>query len=379
MIIKSFIAENAAAALKRVRQEMGGDSIVLKTRQITTPEGEQRVEITACLDKASVYQTSNILGDTPSLTEPSNRVRPSRRPDIVTGRMQDTVSPEAPSVQSRLHELDSKLNRMMANDLTASDLKLPAQLDIIRDNLKDADLTDDIIADLLGQCALHPDVSTEPVMVIHRLLVERLAAVMAPDLKYEPGDRVVFIGPAGAGKSTLLGKLAARLTVQEKKRVTLVTLDNCKMAAAEEIRRYAEVLNTEMSDFTSVSEQEESFDDAVMLIDTPALQPREEALDKLSANIDRLDPQIRIAVFSALMRSTDALSLAEKMQNLNPTHLGVTMTDLTVRHGAVIAVAERTGWPIAMIGDAPGGIGFLGQPDPDRTARTLLRTEVSDV
>ena len=34
MIIKSFTAESATAAMKMVRKEMGGEAIVLKTRQV---------------------------------------------------------------------------------------------------------------------------------------------------------------------------------------------------------------------------------------------------------------------------------------------------------------------------------------------------------
>ena len=380
MIIKSFIAENATAALKQVRLEMGGDAMVLKTRQVTTADGGSRVEITACLEKASAFQTSEILAEhTP--TEPSaTRANPRWRPEETFAPSAGFGEPSAtapPNLQNRLDDLGHKLDRLITDDLSAADRGLPIVMDTIRDNLKDADLTDDLIASVIGAASVHPDAITDPVATVRQILVERLAGLMEPNLTIELGDKVAFIGPAGGGKSTLLGKLAARLTVPEKKKVTMVTLDNCKMAATEEIRRYAEVLNTDFTDVSMLEETSESYGDAVLLIDTPALPSNENDVARLADTIDRINPSVRVAVFSALMRSNDALTMADAMQPLKPTHLAVTMTDLTHRLGAVISVAEHTAWSIVMVGDAPSGIGCVRQPDPALTARLILKTEVT--
>jgi flagellar biosynthesis protein FlhF len=219
--------------------------------------------------------------------------------------------------------------------------------------------------------------TTDPVTAVRQIMVERLARLMEPNLSFELGDRVAFVGPAGGGKSTLLGKLAARLTVLEKKKVTMVTLDNCKMAATEEIRRYAEVLNADLTDPSMLEESPELQNDAVLLIDTPALPSSQNNVARLANSLDIINPTIRVAVFSTLMRSSDALAIADKMQPLKPTYLAVTMTDLTDRLGTVISVAEHTGWSIAMIGNTPGGIGHLRQPDPDLIARQILKMEVA--
>ena len=59
MIIKSYAAESVAAALKAVRAEMGGDAVVLNTRQ-TNEFGKVGVEITACIDGTTDDKMSEI-------------------------------------------------------------------------------------------------------------------------------------------------------------------------------------------------------------------------------------------------------------------------------------------------------------------------------
>ena len=380
MIIKSFAAETAAAALKLVRREMGGDAIVLKTRQLAADRNGARVEVTACLEKASAYQSSEILsnrldaetfsGVTKTLPAPGTDPEPIDAAFIERSRT-------APDIYGRLDSMEQKLDRLITAGQPAAQQGEPTVFDTIRDNLKDADLSDDLIASIIGAAAVHPSAATDSQMAVHELLVPRLAELMEPGLVFVPGDRVVFVGPAGAGKSTVMGKVAAQLTVQAKTKVTLATLDNCKMAATDEVRRYAEVLNASLVDAFEFNPHTEVISDAVTLIDTPALPARQDALDQLKDAIEAINPTCCVAVFSSQMRTNDALAMAETMQTLMPTHLAVTMTDLTDRFGTAISLADATGWKIAMIGDAPGGIGDIRPPDPDRAARLLLKAEVS--
>ncbi len=390
MIIKSFAAETAAAALKLVRREMGGDAIVLKTRQLAADRNGARVEVTACLEKASAYQSSEILsnrldaetfsGGAETPPAPVTDAEPISAEPTSTEPINAALierSRKAPDIYGRLDNMERKLDRLITAGQPAAQQGEPTVFDTIRDNLKDADLSDDLIASIIGAVAVHPSAATDPQTAVHELLVPRLAELMEPGLMFVPGDRVVFVGPAGAGKSTVMGKVAAQLTVQAKMKVTLTTLDNCKMAAADEVRRYADVLNASLVDAFEFEPDTKVISEAVTLIDTPALPARQDSLDQLKEAIDTINPTCCVAVFSSLMRTNDALAIAESMQTLMPTHLAVTMTDLTDRFGTAVSISDATGWKIAMIGDAPGGIGHIRQPDPDRTARLLLKTEVS--
>ncbi len=51
-----------------------------------------------------------------------------------------------------------------------------------------------------------------------------------------------FIGPTGVGKTTTLAKIAARLRFMQKKSGVLVSVDSYRLGAAEQLRKYAQLM-----------------------------------------------------------------------------------------------------------------------------------------
>ena len=52
-----------------------------------------------------------------------------------------------------------------------------------------------------------------------------------------------FMGPSGAGKTSTMIKLASRLILKENKTVALISTDNVKLGAEQEVRLYSQILN----------------------------------------------------------------------------------------------------------------------------------------
>ena len=52
-----------------------------------------------------------------------------------------------------------------------------------------------------------------------------------------------FMGPSGAGKTSMMIKLASRLILKENKTVALISTDNVKLGAEQEVRLYSQILN----------------------------------------------------------------------------------------------------------------------------------------
>lgn len=58
---------------------------------------------------------------------------------------------------------------------------------------------------------------------------------------------VALIGPTGVGKTTTLAKLAAEFSLAKGKKVGLITADTYRIAAVEQLKTYAEILNLPVS------------------------------------------------------------------------------------------------------------------------------------
>ncbi|MBU8934925.1 MAG: 50S ribosome-binding GTPase [candidate division Zixibacteria bacterium] len=396
MIIKSFTGESTREVMKLVRSEMGGDAVVLKTRQLKDKNGAARVEITACMERHTVSQAATILHDRPEKVKnrlpaevivqeasPLSLVVPNSAPieeegnemDISAPEISETpvmVSPSTPDIMERLSSLEQKLEQLIhLNLVSPGGPTLARRFLPIASILKGADLPPDFVADFFISCCDKYDESEDLMEYTHRELVDTLAGMMTPSISFAPGDRVMFFGHPGVGKSSVMGKLAAQLVTHEKQKVKLAGLDFQKVAAYDELAIYADLLNLEI---TSATEDD---DEAVILIDTPAVPGDQQKQIALKKMVTEAEATHRIAVLSALMRTSDLTNLANQLESFAPTHIAVTMLDMTHRWGVIVAAARALQVPIVFLCENPGGVGTIKAPDPDRLARTLLGEEIS--
>ncbi len=381
MIIKTYRAESTAAALKMVREELGGDAYVLKTREVDGSSREGRMEVTACLengDASDLSPTAKTMKDRTTVKTESDQSMPVERvvstPETIDAQVVPVVETRNDKLDSRIDRIEKRLDQIFNLNLKAaveSD-KLTRCREIIN-ALKQADVPSDFLDAFMMTLIEMDESDIADVSLVQGKLVSKLSTMMVPDLAFKPGDRVLFVGPAGAGKSSLMGKLAAQLVATDKRKVRLVTLDDVKIGAIDEIGSYADLLG---ADLTEEKEIVRSGSDTITLIDTPAL-PRDDArVEKLAKKIKQARPTCTLAVFSAITRSDDIPTLAMSLKAMAPTHVAVTMTDLTDRLGSMIAATAVTGLKLAYTTNSPGGAGSINAPDPDMVARKLLGTGV---
>ena len=391
MIIKSFKAKTASEAMKQIHREMGDEAIVLKTHQM-----QNQVEITACIENATVSKAGDILNSKP---EPSfadasvseikveknrleqvksiEQVKPADV-NIKTNNFTNTEDNElAPEIRNTsLAEINDKLNKLLSlnlhcdEDSTYSEILKPFVAQMQR-----ADFPHDFIY----QFFLHRSEKIAGKKDIKKYVVEELANVfsdsISPEINIRKGEGVLFYGLAGSGKSSMLGKLAASLITKKKNKVKLASLDDQKIGAYEELSVYADLLQLET--INTKAKEEENQNDYITLIDTPAFPINNELQNDFCDTVSRINPEYRIAVISALTRTDDVLEISDRLSKLNPTHLAVTMLDLTNRLGGIIAATRALSTKLLFVTDAPGGVKQIMIPNPDHLAKTIMGMEVS--
>ncbi len=395
MIIKSFKAKTASDAMRQIRSAMGDEAIVLKTHQL-----QNQVEITACIENTTISKADSIL-NTQTLSDSS--IETSTFVKVEQNRLAEEqyVDPEIPEMvvsdnsddekivvannrineiansnfnDSSLSAIDEKLNKLLSinlhcdEDNSYSDILKPYVAQMQR-----ADLPNDFIYNFF----LHRSETISKKKDIQNYIIEELAKVLSNSIssgiKIRKGDGVLIYGPAGSGKSSLLGKLAVSLITKKKNKVKLASLDDQKIGAFEELAVYADLLKLDTVDTNSPDDNT----DHITLIDTPAFPINEEQQIDFCDTINRVQPEYRIAVFSALTRTDDVLEISEQLSKLNPTHVAVTMLDLTNRLGGIIAAVRVLNTKLLFVADAPGGVNQIMTPDPKLLAKAIMGMEVS--
>ncbi|MEW5994428.1 MAG: hypothetical protein AB1744_08525 [Candidatus Zixiibacteriota bacterium] len=345
MIIKSFVADSAKDAMKQAREALGREAIVLQTREAGAGRLGSRIEITACIDGDVVSQPNRLT----QLTPGDEMTIPGRSRRTTTPGIDESVSADV----SRLYAaMDNLYDRLLAADLPQP-------------------VINHVMSCVVGECSKAD--SVEP--SAHGSLERFLSYVTVSEIRFKPGDRVVFVGPAGSGKSSALGKLAAALVTRHKQKVVLSALDYSRVGAHEELAGYADLLQVKLSDHNADLNKEYGANGSIALIDGPSLPVEGGRLALLREKLTKAKPTCCLAVVSALIRREDVVNYCRLMRSLQPTHLIVTMLDQTARLGAAVAAALTLDVPLAFVSGSPGGMGELAPADPANLAGKLLSVE----
>jgi flagellar biosynthesis protein FlhF len=350
MIIKSFTAPTIAGALKKIREELGGDAIVLKTATCPSDRAFQtghRFEITACIDESSARKPLPVKADADAdirklTSPPSNRkVEAPLMGIITTGTTNEKVKAESQTLLA---------------------------------DLLDADITFEMAQRIVNEVS-NADTEVDNIYrTAFKTLANEIEQHIVTNIKIESGSKIAIIGPSGTGKTSVLGKAAAQLCSKFQHKIKLMTLENYNFSGLNTDNALTE--NSELQPITESDLDNDGADDTIILIDTPpiCLNP-EENIDLLE-KIKALNPDILFFVFSACSRSADLIEAVSVFESFAPTHLIATHLDETDRWGGLLTLPEQMNIPLAFITNSFGGEGKLVMPDPEIIARHLLNMEV---
>lgn len=185
-----------------------------------------------------------------------------------------------------------------------------------------------------------------------------LEVTLAASLAYQNNDGghpriTALVGPTGVGKTTTIAKLAARDALIERKRVVLVSTDNYRIAGAEQLEQYANLIGIPCEiacdgpSLASILVRHAKADR--IFIDTAGRAPRDrDAIVDMAEMLASPGWPVEIHLcLAAAMRSAELKYALAQHEPLNPSALLITKLDEAVAFGGILSAALWSRLPLS--------------------------------
>ncbi len=312
MDIKTYRAKSMRDALELVRRDLGPAAAVLHTREVNSgPLGRlvfgRKYEVAA---SASVNVPSRLpaglqgevsgvgcqVSENLPLTPDTRHPTPALDADY-RSRYRDDIRRQ---VAGQLDELHAMVEKLCDEAASTAVHDLPEALFHVFTNLIEADVDEAIVRGWLDELR---DTSSSHALDDPSLLMSRVAELLEDDIRVSGPIAidankcrvVALVGPTGVGKTTTIAKLAANYRLREKRRVGLITVDTYRVAAVEQLRTYADIIDLPMEVVATPREMREAVGRMnhldLVLMDTAGRSPRDEVkIQELKSMLAEAEP-----------------------------------------------------------------------------------------
>lgn len=176
---------------------------------------------------------------------------------------------------------------------------------------------------------------------------------------FERGGMFALVGPTGAGKTTTLGKVAAQFVMRHgASSVALVTLDNYRVAAHDQLRSFARILGVELHIVPPQGDVNALLNKLshkkLVLVDSAGLVKSDQHFATQLAMLRRTEKKLKKLLVLPLTSHSEGLQ-----ENYNSFKLvglsGCVFTKLDecFNLGAALSIATLARLPITLITDGP--------------------------
>ena len=371
-------------AMVQIKKDLGPDAVILSARKIKN--GRQDVfEVMAARDEdSSGVQTR------PADSEIKTKSRPAEPSsdilDVFRGELREIRSAveslQRQSLLSReLAEMKETMNSFfdvlgMRKGRAPQDTNSKLYMHLLASGFSRA--TACRIVDAINQTADEPRTLSEDEALT---MTARHIGATLPASKEGTADKRIklFIGPTGVGKTTTLAKLAARYSIMKKKNVGLITMDNFRIAAAEQLGTYAKIMGLRMEKASTRETFEKavrSFSDKdVILVDTPGrAHPDDGYLTQLEGAMPAGEMETNLLINAT--GSEDHLeNIVSAYSRFRISSLIVTKIDESRRFGMLYDIISRTNRPVTYLTCGQNVPQDIEEVTPARMASLMLRCE----
>ena len=375
MIVKKFSAKTEAKARELAIKELGDKTVIMNVKTMKSTGilkwfKSPTVEVTAAIEdekdtyipspaaatmRRSVSATptlSKILEDDDKMREDSNL---GERIDNLQHFLEQQFKAEEKKKEMQRDAADtanSSASGLRTGDDTSSEAL--QVLHMISEKLLENEVDEAYVAQIMEEASksipANADLNTLLSNVYQRIIL-KFGQAHGIELTGRRPKVVFFVGPTGVGKTTTIAKIASRFKVEEGRSVALLTADTYRIAAADQLRIYADILNVPLSIIYSAEELGnailEFMDYELILVDTAGFShrnlPQKKDMQKLLDAIDGTYEKEVYLVLSATTKYKDLIEIVDAYGEMSDFKLIYTKLDETSLYGNLLNIRLRTG------------------------------------
>ncbi|WP_440526175.1 flagellar biosynthesis protein FlhF [Simiaoa sp.] len=409
MIIKKFTGKTEAEATEAAKKELGSTLVIMNVREV------KKKGLFAFLLPKQIEVTAALEEEAPARPQYGSILRTAADKEIRTEQQNLLAKNSTENIEKKLDSLQTLLESQLNN--RQSEKEESAKTQDVPDAEEKEDKTQDMAAAEKKEEEKNPEQDKFIRLLYNKMLdnemdekyvnsiLEDASKTKKADLPFdyllaniyqkmvlkfgrsegitpsEEGPRIVlFIGPTGVGKTTTIAKLAGKYCVEEKKKVALLTADTYRIAAAEQLRTYANILETPFRIIYTPEELQAAVEDYwdcdYIFIDTAGRSHQNtdqlEKMKEMVAALKRPESYQVFLVLSATTKYRDLQKIADCYGKIADFELIFTKLDETEAVGNLLNMKLYTDAPIAYVTCGQNVPDDMEAFNPQKTVKQIL-------
>ncbi len=405
MIIKKFQGKTEEEATVLARKELGSTAVIMNVRTVKSKGlkaffKKPVVEVTAALedepDRSSykpILPAATVRRTVQSAREEIEKEKEREQEREV--RLEEPAMPSRPvkteqkeSLEEKLESIHSLIEQQLSRELSDgdfdedSDEQMPF-FKLIYNTLIDNEVDEKYANEIIDELGKIKKTGAGIDVFLANIYQKMILQFGQPSIvtKASEGAKLVFfIGPTGVGKTTTIAKIASKLNVDDKKKVALLTTDTYRIAAAEQLRTYANILDAPFRVIYTEDEVKDALDEFkdydYILVDTAGHSHHNEAqksaMKQFLHCVDGVVEKEVYLVVSATTKYRDLLSIADAYSEMTDYKLIFTKLDETTTLGNLFNLKKHTGAQMSYITCGQNVPDDIEQFSPQNTVKQLL-------
>ena len=397
MIIKKFVAKTEKEAIENAKKELGEGVVVMNVKDVKSKGffaflKPPMTEVTVALEEESERYTAAVSAINNVIASSQNKEpKPVRGTDIVP---EEPVRKDSSAIEEKLDSLqylleqqlqrpdddkDDKDNKEEQKEETEIDRFMKLLHDTMLNNEVDEKYANEIL-DEIAQ-ANKPNMPFDYALAnIYQKMILKFGMPECITPASKGIKMVFFIGPTGVGKTTTIAKIASIFRVDQKKKVALLTADTYRIAAAEQLRTYANILEVPFRIIYTVEEIEKAMEDFkdydYILVDTAGHShqnsTQKESMSKFIHSVDDKTEKEVYLVLSATTKYRDLISIADSYKEMTDYKLIFTKLDETTTLGNLLNLRLYTNAELSYVTYGQNVPDDIEEFNPQGTVKKLL-------